>query len=67
MEMNIVRGRGAQRKNVVERKSGADGFAALESMRMLGGNEKHCQEEQRTRQLEARGTTKRREAEKARE
>lgn len=45
------------------RERAADGSAALESMRMSGGNEKHYQEEQRTRQPEARETAKRREAE----
>lgn len=46
-----------------ERTWRREGSAALESMRMSGGNEKHYQEEQRTRQPEARETAKRREAE----
>lgn len=41
VEMNIVRGRGIRRKNVAERKNGGRDRAALESMRMSGGSERH--------------------------
>lgn len=49
-----MRGRGVRRKNAAERKSGADGSAALESMRMSRGSERHQEEDWRGRELDGR-------------